>query len=290
MPVTFPNHISYSALSSYSECGERYRLSRGYHKDKATWYATVAGSTIHEITERYDLARDFGINAEADEPVFADVFLARLEREEARGVEVKASGRATKAITDSGGPNKKDRDWWLLKGPEYVARWKQWREDNPAWRLAIMPDGQPGVEVSVEAPMAGIPFKGYIDRVFLVDGFDIAVVDLKMGAAPSGKLQLGTYRVALQNQYGIDAAWGGYWMGKDGKFAGGLQHLGQYDREYVEHQYTMARRGIEGGVFLPNVTSMCKGCPVRDYCRAVGGQLAHEVPLRDEVMIRPAAA
>ncbi len=50
--------------------------------------------------------------------------------------------------------------------------------------------------------------------------------------------------------------------------------------------YSKAMRGIEAGIFLPQVTNMCKGCSVREHCWAVGGAKAKELPLVPVVVKR----
>ena len=261
-----PPRLSYSSLSTYSECGEKWRLERGFGLKTATWYATVAGSAIHNITEKMDLA-EIG-KYDGPIPLFEDEFCRLLDIEKQNGVEVKPSGRKLKAIGKAGGPNKKDDEWWLIYGPEYVHNWTAWK-DSMGWQLAILPDGTPGVEVAISVPVADRDFKGYIDRVYISQG-ELIVVDLKTGAIPTSELQLGTYRVGLYREHGLWADYGTYWMASDGDVAG-MRDLTRFTEEWIDQQYAMAWRGIEAGVFLPNVTSMCVGCGVRDYCTAVGG-------------------
>ena len=283
--ISVPAHLSYSSLSTYAECGERYRLGRGYGLDKSTWFASVAGSAIHEITEAIDLNLDFEVGVE--ERTFASLFDELLAKEAERGTEVKASGRVLKSIGKGGGPNKKDRDWWLIYGPTYVEAWRQWRADNPSWKVAVMPSGEPGIEVKVSASMGDVPFVGYIDRLFWVDDSELVAIDLKTGALPPSKLQLGTYKVALENQWGISPRFGAYWIASEGD-VNKLWDLEHYTADYVANAFSMARRGINAGVFLPNVTGMCVGCGVREYCRAVGGAQANKVPTVTKVELRDA--
>jgi len=49
-----PPHISYSALTTYLDCGWKYYLSRIVKvPERPTWYL-VGGSAVHEATEAYD--------------------------------------------------------------------------------------------------------------------------------------------------------------------------------------------------------------------------------------------
>ena len=279
--IEIPSRLSYSSLSSYSECGERWRLERGYHKNNSTWFATVAGSAIHNITERLDLA-EYRPSVAHIIPSFKQEFDRLLGLEKAKGVEVKPSGRKLTKVGPSGGPNKKDYDWWLEYGPLYVQNWQEWKAESD-WHLAIMPDGSPGIEVSIRQPMGGRNYLGFIDRIYITPNGEVVVVDLKTGSVPVSTLQLGSYRVGLMREHGLYADWGTYWMAGDGQLAP-LKDLTRYTPEFVDAQYKMAWRGIEAGVFLPNVTAMCNGCGVRDFCTAVGGKNADEIPALSEMV------
>lgn len=284
-----PPRLSWSSVSSYAECGERWRLERGYGKNNTTWFATVAGSALHELTEGYDRLVYAGVDegeAWNSSPTFKSVFDRMLE-EETR--EVKASGRVAKEVGPSGGPNKKDYDWFLHYGPLFFQRYVTWRMDNMDWRILDV-DGVPGIELEFDVQFDGERVVGYIDRVFLVDDVPV-VVDLKTGKEPSGGLQLATYKVGLEEGYGITPLLGYFWMpdapaGKDASH-GSLSFpydLTGFSSDYVRHMYGMARSGIQSGVFLPNVTALCKGCGVRDYCRAVMGEKRREVPAASTVL------
>ncbi|WP_367135763.1 PD-(D/E)XK nuclease family protein [Saccharothrix sp. HUAS TT1] len=284
MTIELPRRLSYSSLSSYAECGERWRLERGHKLNASTWFATVAGSAVHEITEAHDLI-EVG-RREGAVPSFKEVFDRLLAKERELGREIKPSGKKLKNIGPSGGPNKKDYDWWLVYGPLYVEKWLAWKEASD-WKIAILPDGNVGIEVMINDPMADDAFLGFIDRVYVTPAGQVVIVDLKTGSVPMSSLQLGSYSVGLWRKYGLFAEWGAYWMASDGELTP-LKDLTAYSDEYIDEQYAMAWRGIRNGVFLPNVTSLCNGCGVRDYCRAVGGLRANELPVRDDLILTPA--
>lgn len=281
LTLELPGRLSYSSLNSYAECGLRWKLERGYGLNTATWFATVAGSAIHEITEYIDL-KEIGVFDGAI-PSFAEVFDRRLAVEAERGIEVKPSGRKLTKVGPTGGPNKKDHAWWLEYGPGMVQNWVDWKATR-GWTLAVLPEG-PGVEVRIEQQIGGRDHLGFIDRVFITEDGEIVLVDLKSGQQPASTLQLGVYRVGFYRQTGLMADWGAYWMAGTGELPY-IADLARYTEDYIDAQYEMAWRGIEAGVFLPNVTSMCKGCGVRDFCAAVGGEKAGSVPVRDILTVR----
>ncbi|WP_394615868.1 RecB family exonuclease [Lentzea sp. JNUCC 0626] len=279
MTLELPTRLSFSAKSLLTDCGERFRLERLYKIRGDTWFATVAGSAIHEITEHLDLV-ELGRRI-GETPSFKSVFDRLLAEERAKGIEVNPSGKVLKSISLRGGPNKKDYDWWLIYGPKFVENWVSWKAQS-AWKLAVLPDGQAAVEVRIDDPMGGDDHLGFIDRVYITPEGQVVVVDLKTGSVPLSALQLGTYAVGLWRKYGLLSTWGAYWMAGKGELTS-LKDLSLYTEEYIDAQYEMAWNAIRAGVFLPNVTSLCRACGVREFCRAVGGARAVEIPVRDEL-------
>lgn len=309
------------------------RLERFYKVPASTWFATVAGSAIHEITEEIDRAVLTGLDIETAAefaPSFQAKFDELLEEERAwprywsepedgsepqwlglgeaptKPREIKPSGKLAKTgITEYGGPNKKDYNWWLHFGPIYVRRYINWRKAT-GYEIAIMPDGRPGIELEFVMEMEGQKVRGFIDRVFYDPNTDTyIVVDLKTGKEPSGSLQLMTYFLAVLQVYGVRAQWALFWtpsppprprskeeepveIGSErdwGKSSDPVDTDG-WNVERLEQMYPMVIRSLRQGVFMPTVTSMCVGCTVRDYCFAVKGEKANLVPTRDVVVER----
>ena len=51
-----PKHTSYSAVSSFTSCGEKYRLNKVVHApEQGAWWSS-GGTAVHSVTEAYDLA------------------------------------------------------------------------------------------------------------------------------------------------------------------------------------------------------------------------------------------
>lgn len=269
--------LSHSSLTTYAECGERWRLERLHGVPSESWFATVAGTAVHYITEQMDY-ESLGIESNGV-PSFKEVFDHEIELAEAKGVLLRISGAKRVKASIDGGPNKKDYDWWLQFGPVMVQNWADFRQESD-WVIAMMPDGTPGVEVDLDCPIAERPYKGFIDRVFLTPDGSVVLVDLKTGGLPTGQLQLSTYGVALERKWGLRAGWGCYWSGSTGKLSY-LKDLSRMDGQIVDHLYEMAWRGIEGGVFLPQLSNNCMSCGVRSHCRYWGGEQSQSLPLFD---------
>lgn len=287
--------LSYSSLNSYIECGERWRLEKGRGKTSGSWYATVAGKVIHAATEAYD-------RGETSIPDFDFLmnFPEAVKEEEARGVVLRASQKKGMASTTwAGGPLGKDFDWWMQYGPQIVNLYPAWRDEHPEWEIAKVVDKKtgeeiPAIELELWINFGSEPSMGFIDRVFRhADTGEYLIVDIKTGRLPVSDLQLADYGVGLEENYGIKATWGAFWhpwqprkvAGQEQKpLTSGLTDavdLTAYSRAFLESRYEMARDGIMAGVFLPNVSMMCKGCGVRKFCRAKAGTHSATVPVRE---------
>jgi hypothetical protein len=197
-----------------------------------------------------------------------DAFRKSLEQEVAQfpeGKTPRAGGRPTKAA-----PNGEDYAWWMANGPAYVQSWITWRQNNPSLHILTMEDGKPAIEldvrVDIEVNDELIQLKGFIDRVFVdANTGEVLIVDLKTGKTTPAPMQLAFYRRALKAAYGIDAPYGAYWMAREGSLST-IHNLEPYTDEMVDYWVAKTYAGVQAGIFLPHVTSMCRGCGVRTHC------------------------
>lgn len=286
--ITTPSHLSWSALAAYVECPQRWLLERGYKIPAATWFATLAGSAIHSVSEVRDRLEWMGLEPEDQvllSPSFEEAFLKEIAEAEAEGVEIKASGRKLVNIGETGGPNKKDQDWWLEWGPHFLHRWMTWKAER-GWTVLEMPDGQPAIELEFTVTIGDYPVTGKIDRAYISEDTGITVFDLKTGTTPPGSLQLKTYGLGFARQYGIEPDWGVYWS-PAGNDAGKLStptDLRGWSDERMDDMYRTVIHAIEQGIFPPYVSGTCRACGVRDHCWAVQGKKASELPLVPKVI------
>jgi RecB family exonuclease len=179
------------------------------------------------------------------------------------GTEIRAGGRATKAY-----PNKEDGTWWKEHGPKQVRAWADWRTNNPNLEILEI-NGEPAIEIAVAADLDGVRLQGIIDRVFVdkTTG-ETMIVDLKTGTyPPASQLQLGFYRVALEQTAGINPQYGAYWMARQGVLSQ-VEEL-WHSTEMITSWLKATKQLIDNAVFIPHITNMCKSCGVRDFCYAV---------------------
>jgi hypothetical protein len=173
----------------------------------------------------------------------------------------RVGGRATKA-----NPNKEDQTFWKSAGPKWVQGYIAWRELNKNWKIWVAPDGNPAIELALTPVVAGVPVKMIIDRVFDVDG-QLVICDLKTSQqTPSSTLQLGFYKLGLEQTFGIDIKWGNYYMARGSSTSEMVDLSGYtYDKmEYLIKQFDTARKA---GVFLPNTNNCQYMCGLTEFCQ-----------------------
>ena len=173
----------------------------------------------------------------------------------------RVGGRATKA-----NPNKEDQTFWQTAGPRWVEGYIAWRQANPDWKIWKAPDGNAGIELALTPVVAGVPVKMIIDRVFEVNG-QLVICDLKTSQqTPSSSLQLGFYKLGLEQTFGIEVKWGNYYMAR-GNATSEMVDLSEYTydkMEYLIKQFDTARKA---GVFLPNTNNCQYMCGLTEYCQ-----------------------
>jgi putative RecB family exonuclease len=172
---------------------------------------------------------------------------------------LRVSGVVTKKY-----PDKEDANFWAEKGPEWVQSYIDWRTVNSNWKIWKTPQGVPAIELGIVPKFAGVPVKMVIDRIFDVDG-TLVVVDLKTSkSTPTSSLQLGFYKAGIQQIFGVDIAYGNYWMARHSG-TGSMVDLSKYTDEHISYFVEKFDKARKAGVFLPN-TNNCNRCGLTEHC------------------------
>ena len=173
----------------------------------------------------------------------------------------RVGGRATKA-----NPNKEDEKFWQTTGPMWVENYISWRKANPNWKIWTTPQGEPAVELGLTPIVAGVPIKMFIDRVFEVDG-QLVIVDLKTSQqVPTSTLQLGFYKLGLEQTFGVEVNWGNYYMSR-GSNTVEMVDLSQYSYDKMEYLVEGFDKARKAGVFLPNTNNCQYRCGLTAHCQ-----------------------
>jgi hypothetical protein len=177
----------------------------------------------------------------------------------------RVAGRATKEF-----PNKEDANWWNTKGPEWVENYILWRKNNPDWKIWTTQEGIKAIELELNPIIAGVPVKMFIDRIFEVNG-ELVIVDLKTSKArPTSDLQLGFYKVGVEEVLKTKVSLGNYWMSRDSG-TGEMIDLSRYTLDTLEYFVSGFDKARKSGIFLPNLQS-CSYCGLTAHCQFTKGK------------------
>lgn len=250
--LTGSGFLSFSSVSTYLSCAEKYRLTRVERVPTVPSWALIAGKAVHTATELADTEPAMTAEQAWDKAWAAE--LAQVEDVAA----VRATGRATKEW-----PNKEDAAYWTQHGPEHVQRWIDWREGN-----ITQPKGAAmlGIEVPFHVEIAGVPVRGFIDRTLVDHHGQMIVLDLKSGSKTPDPYQLGVYTCALEAMGEPRPALGSYFMTRTGKVE--MHAMARFTQEKVGRWLGFVQQAIELELFPPNTSSWCSSCDVRPHCTA----------------------
>jgi hypothetical protein len=73
--------------------------------------------------------------------------------------------------------------------------------------------------------------------------------------------------------FGIRPQYGAYYSARSATLepSGGIE---RWTEPVLTEMFAQFQRGLDAQIFLPNIGMSCGTCGVKDYCYAVGGQLA----------------
>lgn len=277
---------SVSQLDQYLKCPHAYyraRVLREWQRP-AAWLPQ--GLAVHETAEVFELTG------------------RRLTRAQAEDIYSGAYVRHTDALTADtprwdfwswSGPydGQTDIERRFGVGLEQVGRYLDYyAPDGPGadeviWRT---PDGTRAVELEFEIDLDGVRVRGFIDQVVMVRPtipkpksrskaalaeYEALVEaaeprprprDIKTGNKPGGTLQLGTYGVALEDQYGIKCDTGDYWMARQGKPTAPYD-LSEWTRETIAAEFKAMDAAVKAEQFDPKPEpDKCRMCSVNTEC------------------------
>ena len=285
-----PPHFSYSSLSSYLQCGERYRLEKIEKVPEIPSWWFVGGSAFHAVSEIYDLEPEKFGKSGLDQ-LWAEVFNTGVSAQAEKFPDLTKWRTAGKKKAN---PDGEDYLTWMDLGPKFVQNYIDWRASFSEWRIwenavigydydtgTFEPYG-PAVELPIDTPIGSWAMKGSIDRVFEnIDTGALLVVDLKTGSRmPENDLQLGTYAVGMELQYGERPVFGAFFNPRLNKLSP-MYNLNPYTVDYLAQMGVSLKRGIQNKVFIPHKTNLCNYCPVNRGCATFGGEDAHLYQIKD---------
>jgi hypothetical protein len=272
---TATKHLSWSRLQTYSDCGEKYRLTYVEKVPREPQGYWIGGGAIHDAiqwAESGDLVQEFleggALTESKSRQALEEWFLHRFDEllEEAGGRDaVRWAGRKTKEFPDG-----EDDRWWHKSGPMMLRRFLEVR----------MADHESGVRLwdrSVERSLvtelpSGTTLSARVDVLLAVDTDGTPFIrDYKAGK-PGGAdpLQLVNYAWLIGEALGILPRRGEfcYLRAVDVKKRVREFDLGPWLEDVdVPATFAQLEQLVDSGIFLIQPSSYCVSCPVRRYCR-----------------------
>jgi len=238
---SLPEHISYSSLSTYQECGWKYYLTKveKHSEGHAVWF--TGGSAVHKATEVYDLE---GGDLET---IWNNVWFQQVkEDEEANG-----------DMSEWQFAKREDMSWWYGEGIWMLERWIKFR--NSGWSIY-----KDFIEKEYEIPIEDTVVKMAIDRVMVDFEGKLVLLDIKTGASSQRHpLQLAVYAWALK-KHGVIVDRAGFWDARTGHVTQwSLDNLHEDRIEDILNTFDKARKET---IFLPNLSN-CGRCGVISHCK-----------------------
>jgi hypothetical protein len=280
--------LSFSKLSGYSDCGEKYRLRFIEQVPTIRSGAAIAGQAVHEVIDAM-VREGWFIDPAAVEAdgtlLFIEIFNAKLD--EAGGTEnVRWGGRKrqmrdenNRVVKDAHGKPVmvgEDYQWMCHNAPTWIKRAGAILRDDVMERGAEIADVMTEIRVScwLDEP-GGVLVTGAIDHLMLLrnERDEYRIRDFKTGAFSPDRMQLAAYSWMLMRGLNLEATYGEF-----AKLRGRTKDdwLVSYDLRpllpVIERMYHDAVVGIEAGHFQLKPSAFCASCDVRPAC-PYGSQL-----------------
>lgn len=262
-------HRSVSQLTSYSGCGEAYRLERIARAPQrpAAWF--TMGTATHAAIEAWEKSERQIADAEAIR-IYDEAYKEGINKSLEKYPDENAwmTGGRKKGFADM-----EDRQ---AIGAWQVADYMRFaREHDNLWRVVYS-------EVKFEMEFGGVNVLGYIDQIRqYADGRFIAV-DLKSGSTtPPAPVQLAVYGHAVHANLGQLPATGSFvklGRPKTGaatskeKPTADIDHdLTAWSKERLDRWFADMDRSEKAGLYLPNPGDNCaRTCGVAQFCSVMG--------------------
>lgn len=258
------SHRSVSQLNTYANCSEEYRLKyidKANNNSPAAWLAQ--GTAFHVAIEGWEASgRSALFDLEGTYRVVYNQEIAAM-RSNQPDMSKWLHGPRTKVEDDIS-----QRE---ARGLVQLQTYVDFAENNPFF-IKDIDDYTIALEVPFEIEIGGILVKGAIDQILMhADGVEVR--DLKTGNREAGKIQLGVYSYVVEKIFGWPVVQASFFYAKDARVVTlNRSELNRYDEKYLSDLFRTLEAGIESNIFLPNPSTSCSLCPVRDRCREMGSQ------------------
>lgn len=264
-----PRRRSVSQLTSYTQCGEAYRLSRVARAPERPTAWSIHGSAFHQGIEEWELSdRQLSVEAVKDAAwQYYDTHIAEA-LEANPDYSVWLTGGNKKGETDIA-----DRrvvvgeqiDLYINYAEAYSDEWRIWN---------VGPKGK-ACELEFTVEFGGVQVLGYIDQIREYRDGRIVPVDLKTGSKePGSSVQLGVYARAVESIMGILPQSGAFFFPRkkrDGTLKGDIWHdLSVWTPELLAEEFASFDYAERSQIYNANPSDFCRVCSQQDNCKIKG--------------------
>lgn len=257
-----PRHRSVSQLTSFTRCGEAYRLERVAKAPQrpAAWFHH--GTAVHHAIEQYELSGR-AITAAGVQHLAVteyDRLIAEALNTEPDFSRWMTGGnkRGEKDVEDRRGVVASQAEAYVLFAEAH----------SEEWRILDL-GGTPAVEVEFRVDFGGVEVLGYIDQIRQYRDGRIQPVDIKTGSRKQDSaFQLAIYAHAINANLGVLPITGSFWEAKHA--ADNEMLLTGWSKRLLDDMFVRFDEAERRALYVPNPGDACRVCSVRDYCRVNG--------------------
>jgi hypothetical protein len=254
-----PRLRSYTAMTVYMECPRQYQLKyvEKLRDDPAVW--NVGGTAFHQCAEWYLTG----------EPMYPSIEGAWLEAWSLAYQEVMQRNPEANPDMDTWRAANGGREhvaWWMKHGPIMVDDFIEWRKTKARDLVVLSDSERKYIEHRFEVELGGVPTVAIPDALVIDEHGQLNILDWKSGRrAPTGSLQLGTYRAAVLAGLGMDAVWGHYYLTRKAVLL--PYDLTVWTPEHIGGLFADFDARERAGDYRPKPGDACKFCPAtRLHC------------------------
>lgn len=274
---------SVSQLTSYGECGLRYKRKYVERVAEVPAIWNIGGRAFHEVARRFETDRATDgqlMSADDAAKAFADMFDLELDKTAA---ETEVPREQWKAASSG----KETVQWWFDKGPEMAAKYVE-HALKSGDRPLMLGNDAPALELKLTGWVGGVATVAYLDHVAVNHSERrIKIKDYKTGSRlPVDPAQLLTYGTLLRTlpadllppSYEVH---GEYWAARKGTVSGSkpLAPAAMLANAQRFDEFDKAERA---GIYLANPTTFCSACPVKSSCPIMSSHKGASEPVSDE--------
>lgn len=266
MSYPVPNSLSPSRVGAFTSCPMAFRFSSIERLPEPPSVAATKGSLVHRALE---LLYTYPTSERTESS-------ARVALDQAE-TEYRSDPEFTLLFLDSAADRAFFDDAWTLVQSYF-------RMEDPTTVRDI------GLELRLEAPVAGLTLRGIIDRLDLDDQGGLVVNDYKTGRAPSPQYQQKSLSGVHFYSFLCESVLGRtpvsirllYLRGGDIITATPTEQSVRFIVTRATAVWKAIEKACATGEFRPNQGPLCNSCSFRAWCPAFGGDPARaaiEAPL-----------